>query len=279
MQKLILAVLVLTTLGTAQDTTLQDAEIVKALDTSAKGNNGEAIDSLVRMVNSKPSEGAFFYLGSLYVQQKEWARAAATFEDGAAKYPLSVRLNNAAAKAYEQLFNIPKALQAYRRANLLDPSIAYTGGGRFEPEYNAIYMPIVHDHRGANACAGRLYAGDDKMHFVVYMVFSGWGPGNDDSFEVPYAQIDAVEVDRKKGELAYDYSLTTLLTNLSGPRRRLASGEDSRIDLKFTFKQPINGYRGKAWTKSDIKFFFVEPETGEKMVKYLESKGVKITNR
>lgn len=277
MQRTLLAILLFCAMSAAQET--PETEIAQALDTYAQGNSAAGIDALVRITNSKPSEPAYYYLGSLYVQQKDWAKAAATFDDGGAKFPLSVRLHNAAGKAYEQLFNVPKAIEAYRRANLLDPAIVYTGGGRFEPEFNSIYMPIIHDHRGANACAGRLYVNDQKMHFVVYMVFSGWGPGNDDSFEVPYTQIDSVEVDRKKGEQAYDYSLITLLTNLSGPRRRLASGEEARTDLKFTFKQPINGYRGKPWTKPDIKFFFVEPEIGERMVKFLETKGVRITNR
>jgi tetratricopeptide (TPR) repeat protein len=273
----LLAVLLLAVVGSTQEA--PDAEIAKALDNYAQGNGAAGIEALVRITNSKPTEAAYYYLGSLYVQQKDWKKAAATFDDGASKYPLSVRMQNAAGKAYEQLFDVPKAIEAYRRTNLLDPTIVYTGGGRFEPEFNSIYMPIIHDHRGANACAGRLYVNDQKMHFVVYMVFSGWGPGNDDSFEVPISQIDSVEVDRKRGEQAYDYSLITLLTNLSGPRRRLASGEEARTDLKFTFKQPVNGYRGKAWTKTDIKFFFVEPDMGEKMVKFLESKGVRVSAR
>ena len=108
---------------------------------------------------------------------------------------------------------------------------------------------------------------------------SGAGPGNDDSFEVPYTQIEQVEVDRKKGDQMQDYSLITLLTNLSGPRRRLASGEQSRVDLKFSFKEPIRGYRGNPWTKNDIKFFFIEPEMGEHFIKYLEARDVKITLR
>jgi hypothetical protein len=76
-----------------------------------------------------------------------------------------------------------------------------------------------------------------------------------------------------------DYSIITLLTNQSGPRRRLAGGEESRVDLKFTFKQPIKGYRGNPWTKNDIKFFFIEPDSGERMVKFLATKDVKAAPR
>jgi hypothetical protein len=108
---------------------------------------------------------------------------------------------------------------------------------------------------------------------------SGFGRGNDDSFKAGYDQIASVEVDRKKGEMTNDYSILTLLTNLSGPRRRIASGEESRVDLKFTFKTPIAGYRGSPWTKTDIKFFFIEPEMGDKFIKFLENKQVRTTRR
>ncbi len=58
-----------------------------------------------------------------------------------------------------------------------------------------------------------------------------------------------------------------------------AAGEEARVDLKFTFTQPIKGYRGGAWAKEEIKFFFIEPENGDRLLKFLESKDVKSTLR
>lgn len=267
----------LTASGQAPPT--DNPELVQAVQQLAEGKYKEAIDVLQRLMVGSPSEPVYFHLGSAYLLAKDYRKAAAAFADGASKFPLSARLNNGAGLAYEQMLDLGPAVTHYRRANALDPTIIYTGGGRYDPEFDAIYIPVVHDHRGVNSCSGRLYVNDQKIHFVVYIVVSGYGPGNDDSFEAPYTQISEVEVDRKKGAQWVDYYIITLLTNLSGPRRRLATGEQSRVDLKFTFKQPIKGYRGNPWTKDDIKFFFIEPELGERFVKYLEGKDLKITLR
>lgn len=267
--------LLLSFCAAAQDS----ADLVKAVDLSVQGKRADAIELLKKVLAENPTEAAYFQLGNAYALEKNYDRAAATFEDGIVKHPLSARLNNAAALAYELQLKLGKALAFYRRATALEPSIAYTGGGRYEPEFDAIYIPVLHDHRGANSCSGRLYVDDHKMHFVVYHVFSGWGVGNDDSFEVPYANIAEVEVDRKKGMQAMDYSILTLLTNQSGPRRRIAAGEEARVDLKFTFKKPITGYRGNPWNKPDMKFFFVEPDSGDRFVKFLETRDIKSTVR
>jgi len=259
----------------AQQPQADASAVMKAIDLLAQGKRAEAIPLLEKLSAETPNEEVFYSLGHAYMAEKRYERAAAAFEDGAARFPLSARLWYNAGIAYEQGLNLAKALANYRRAVALDALIVYTGGSRYDPEFDAIYIPIVHDHRGMNACAGRLYIYPDKMHFVVYHVVSGMGPGNDDSFETPYTNISSVEVDRKKGEQAADYSIITLLTNQSGPRRRIASGEESRVDLKFTFKQPISGYRGGPWTKNDIKFFFIETESGERMMKFLETKDLK----
>jgi tetratricopeptide (TPR) repeat protein len=257
----------------------QEADLAKAIDQTAQGNYDAAVALLERLKQGTPSEAVYYYLGNAHWQHKSWEKARAVFEEGIAAFPLSGRLHNAAALAYEQQFDLAKAVQYYRKALALDPTIAYTGGGRYDPEFRAIYIPIVHDHRGANSCSGRLYVDEQKLHFVVYIVASGWGIGNDDSFETTLSNIELVEVDRKKGQLANDYSLITLLTNLSGPRRRIASGEESRVDLKFVFKQPVKGYRGNEWTKSEIKFFFIEPEVGDRYLKFLEAREVKVVQR
>jgi tetratricopeptide (TPR) repeat protein len=255
-----------------------EEDLSQAIELTAQGSYDTAISRLERLRQAAPSEAVYYYLGQAYLQ-KDLEKAVVTLGEGVAKFPLSGRLHNAIAVAYEQKFDLAKAVKFYRRATVLDPTLASTGGGRYDASFNSIYIPIVHDHRGANSCSGRLYVDDQKMHFVVYIVASGMGLGNDDSFESALTNLEYVEVDRKKGQLAYDYSLITLLTNLSGPRRRLASDEESRVDIKFVFKQPIKGYRGTAWNKSDIKFFFVEPEVGDRYLKFLESKGIKITQR
>jgi hypothetical protein len=250
-------------------------EMLKAIDLLAQGKASEAIPVLEKLTVAAPSEDAYFALGNAFVLVKNWDRAVGAFEDGAAKFPLSARLWNGAALVYERRMDVARAISLYRRAVAIDPNIAYTGGGRYDPEFDAIYVPVVHDHRGANSCLGRLYIYPGKIHYVVYIVASGAGPGNDDSFETPFGNISNVEVDRKKGEQMNDYSLLTMLTNQTSQKRRLAAGEEARVDLKFTFAEPIRGYRGNGWTKPDIKFFFIEPENGDRLLKYLESKDVK----
>jgi tetratricopeptide (TPR) repeat protein len=259
----------------AQDAGPGSAELLKAVDQLAAGKHDEGIDTLKQLLASDPSEQAFFTLGTAFLNKGSWDRAAATFEDGVAKYPLSARLYNGAGLANERQLLYPAAIGFYRKAVALEPTIAYTGGGRYDPEFDAIYLPVVHDHRGVNFCSGRLYVNGEKMHFVVYHVLSEWGQGNDDSFETPYANVSDVEIDRKAGEQYVDYGLFTLLTNLSGPRRRLSTTEQSRVDLKFIFRKPIAGYRGRPWTKNDIKFFFIEPEVGEQFIKFVERHDIK----
>ena len=278
MRKVLLCILLLMAAALAQQSS-QPTEFDKALGLIADGKQKEAIPILEKLMVSQPSEQVYAQLGSSYEHEEQWDKAAATYEDGATRFPLSARLNYGAGMAHERRMEPGKAIPFYRRAVRLDPTLGYQGGGRYDPEVDALYIPVVHDHRGANSCSGRLYYTDAEMHFIVYLVVSGFGRGNDDSFKAGFDQMDYVEVDRKKGELAYDYSILTLLTNLSGPRRRIAGGEESRVDLKFVFKQPIAGYRGSAWTKNDMKFFFIEPEMGDKFVKFLESKKVRTTAR
>ncbi|MGH9492156.1 MAG: tetratricopeptide repeat protein [Terriglobales bacterium] len=268
--------------STGQQTNAANAgksDLDKALELIAAGKHTEAIPMLERLMVQQPTEEVYYYLGGAHVHEKAWDKAAATYEDGATRFPLSARLNYAAGLANERRFEPGKALQFYRRAVRLDPMLAYQGGGRYDAEIDALYIPVVHDHRGVNSCSGRLYYDDKGMHYIVYLVYSGWGQGNDDSFQVNYDLIDNVEVDHKKGQQSIDYSVLTLLTNLSGPRRRIAAGEEARVDLKFFFKKPIEGYRGGPWTKNDLKFFFIEPEMGDLFVKYLASRGVRTTQR
>jgi tetratricopeptide (TPR) repeat protein len=254
-------------------------EMLKAIDLLAQGKAADAIPVLEKLTVDAPSEDAYFALGNAFRLVNKWDRAVGAFEDGAAKFPLSARLWNAAAMVYERRMDVARAISLYRRAVAIDPNIAFNGGGRYDPEFDAIYVPVVHDHRGANSCLGRLYIYPEKVHYVVYIVASGAGPGNDDSFETPYSNISNVEVDRKKGEQMNDYSLLTMLTNQTSQKRRLAAGEEARVDLKFSFAQPIKGYRGNPWTKQDIKFFFIEPDSGDRLLKYLESKEVKSSLR
>lgn len=276
---LVSAICVFTATAASAQTAAVNPDLAKVADLLGQKKYAEAIPLLEKLTADSPSEEAFYSLGNAYAHEKRWDRAIATYQDGAARYPFSSRLWNAAGLVYEQQFNLAKAIQAYRKAYALDPTLVAVGSGRYDPEFDALYIPVVHDHRGVNACAGRLYVYPDKIHYVVYHVVSGFGPGNDDSFEAPLTQISSVEVDRKKGEQAVDYSIITLLTNQSGTRRRIASGEEARIDLKFSFTTPIKGYRGAPWTKADIKFFFIEPETGESLLKYFESRDVKSTQR
>ncbi len=278
MRNILLSILLFAAAALAQQPA-ESPEFDKTLSLIADGKQKEAIPILERLKVSQPSEQVYAQLGSAYEHEAQWDKAAATYEDGATRFPLSARLNYGAGLVHERRMEPGKAIPFYRRAVRLDPTLAYQGGGRYDPEVDALYIPVVHDHRGANSCSGRLYYSDHEMHFIVYLVVSGFGRGNDDSFKADFDTIDYVEVDRKKGELAYDYSILTLLTNLSGPRRRIAGGEESRVDLKFVFKQPIAGYRGNPWTKNDIKFFFIEPEMGDKFVKFMESKKVRTTAR
>jgi tetratricopeptide (TPR) repeat protein len=266
-------------LGASAAPAQEASPLQQAIARLAEAKYAEATKILEGLVMEAPSEEAYYYLGLAHQRQGHGSEAALVFSSGAARFPLSARLANAAGVAYEQQFEVGKAIQHYRRAYALDPQVIYNGGGRYEPEFDAIYIPVVHDHRGANACSGRLYVNPEGLHFVVYIVASEWGPGNDDSFRTPLTNIEFVEVDRKKGQQAYDYSLITLLTNLSGPRRRVDTGEQTRVDLKFVFKQPLQGYRGKPWNKEDIKFFFIEPEVGERLLKFLEAQDVKSTLR
>lgn len=263
----------------AQQPHPDSSPMMKAIDLLAQGKRAEAIPLLEKISVESPTEEAFYALGHAYAQEKRFERAAAAFEDGAVRFPLSARLWFSAGITYERSLDLPKALAYYRKAVALDPNIIYSGAARYDPEFDAIFIPVVHDHRGVNSCAGRLYIYPDKMHFVVYHVVSEWGPGNDDSFETPWTNVGGLEIDRKKGTQYVDYSIITLLTNQSGARRRIASGEESRVDLKFTFKQPIKGYRGNPWSKNDIKFFFIEPDSGERLTKFLEKLDIKAIPR
>ena len=253
--------------------TAPSPEVVKAIDLLAANKADEAAKILEQQMVSAPGEEVYFYLGNAYWVKQDLNKAGASYEDGLAKYPLSARLANSAGRVAEEKFDVPRALKFYRRAVALDPQIAYTGGGRYDPENDAIYIPVVHDHRGLNACVGRLYVNETGIHYVVFEVWSGYGPGNDDSFKTPFTNIGGREVDRKKGENQWaDYRFIANLSGMSGPRRRVASGEENRVDVKFIFKEMIAGYRGNPWTKKDIKFFFVEPGIGERFVKYLDAK-------
>jgi tetratricopeptide (TPR) repeat protein len=252
-----------------------DADLLKAIDSLVAGKTEDAIPLLEKAAAAAPSEQIYLWLGKAYIDDKKPELALSMFQKGVAAFPTSARLWYMIGQMYEANMDPANAIPAYHRASVLDPPIVYTNSGRYDPDFDALYLPVVHDHRGANSCVGRLYVTNDKMHFVVYHVVSGWGQGNDDSFETPYSNISNVEVDRKSGTQWNDYSILTLLTNQSGTRRRIGTGEEARIDLKFTFDSPIHGYRGKPWDKNDIKFFFIEPENGEKLLKFLETKGVK----
>jgi len=260
-------------------TRAQDMNLVRAVDLLVEEDSAESIQALKALLDESASEENFYILGNAYSNEKKWEEAAGIFRAGCEKHPLSARLHNGAALALEKQFKIQEAIGFYRRTTALDAQIVYTGGGRYDPDFDAIYIPVVHDHRGANSCSGRLYITDKAMHYVVYIVASGFGKGNDDSFVIDWDSIEYVEVDKKKGEQMNDYSIITLLTNLSGPRRRMSSNEDTRIDLKFVFKGRIEGYRGKSWSKKDIKFFFIEPEVGAQFLAFLESQGVRTQMR
>jgi tetratricopeptide (TPR) repeat protein len=250
-------------------------DLAKASDLISQNKHGEALPLLQKAVAQESSEAAYVLLGNALLHEKQRDRALQVFQEGTTRYPMSARLWNAVGLQHEAAFNLPKAVEAYRRAVALEVSMAALGGGRYDQEFDTLYIPVVHDHRGANSCAGRVYVYDDKIHYVVYHVASGIGLGNDDSFETPFTNIAELEVDRKKGAQAFDYSIITLITNQSSARRRIASGDESRLDLKFTFGTPIHGYRGNAWTKAELKFFFVEPETGESLLKFMEAHKVK----
>lgn len=280
MKKILLTLLLTPLLALAQGGGSEEAILAQAVDKIVAKDHQAAIELLQPLaLVANPREDAFYYLGSAYTGAGDHRKAAATFADGASKFPLSARLHNAAAKAYEELFDLGMAVRYYRRTLALDPVVFYTGGGRYDAEFDAIYIPAVHDHRGMNSCGGRIYINDEEMHYVVYYVASGRGPGRDDSFRLPLDNLTFVEVDRKKGKQLADYSIMTMLFNLSGPRRRIAAGEQTRVDLKFVPEGGIHGYRGKPWKKKDIKFFFIEPEMGEKLVAYLKKRGIRVEKR
>ena len=255
------------------------AELQSAIDSLVAKKTDEAIPQLEKLAEAAPSEQLYLWLGKAYIDAKQPELARSIFEKGIKSFPISAKLWYMVGQMHEANMDPVNAIPAYRRASVLDPPIIYINSGRYDPDFDALYIPVVHDHRGANSCVGRLYVTAEKMHFVVYHVASGWGLGNDDSFEVSYSNISGVEIDRKSGQQMYDYSLLTLLTNQSGTRRRIDIGEEARIDLKFTFDSPIRGYRGKPWDKPDIKFFFIEPEKGELFLKFLQAKGLKSHER
>ena len=250
-------------------------DLARATDLLGQNKYGDALPLLEKVVAQDGTEQAFLLYGNALQHEKQGDKALKVYQDGAARHPLSARLWNAIGLFHEHKFDLTNAVSAYRRAFALDASVTATAGGRYDPEFDAVYIPVVHDHRGANACAGRIYVLGDKLHYVVYHVVSGAGLGNDDSFETPFTNIAEIEVDRKKGAQAFDYSIITLITNQSALRRRISSGDEARIDLKLTFGSPIHGYRGGSWTKAELKFFFVEPESGEQLLKYLEAHNVK----
>src|ERR1700752_2023713 len=97
MRKMALLILLLSVSALAQ----QPAEIDQALEKIAQGKHAEAIPVLERLMVSSPGEPVYYHLGGAYIHEKNWAKAAATYEDGAARYPLSARLNYAAGLANE----------------------------------------------------------------------------------------------------------------------------------------------------------------------------------
>ena len=266
-------------LALGQSAEAPSAELLGAIDALVAKKTDEAIPQLEKLAAAAPSEQLYMWLGKAYIDAKKPELALSMFEKGVKSFPISAKLWYMIGQMHELSMDPSNAIPAYRKASVLDPPIIYANSGRYDPDFDALYIPVVHDHRGANSCVGRLYVTADKMHYVVYHVASGWGLGNDDSFEVPYSNISDVEVDRKSGQQAFDYGILTLLTNQSGTRRRIATGEEARIDLKFTFDSPVRGYRGKPWDKPDIKFFFIEPENGESFLKFLQSRGLKTHER
>lgn len=280
MKKILPIVLLIPCIVLGQESSEVRPALRSAIHQVASGERDAAIKTLQLMAErGSATEVSYFILGNLYAQRKDWARAASTFVSGAERFPLSARLHNGAGEAYEEQFALTKAIRYYRQAVALDPVIIYSGGGHYDPEFDAIYTPVVHDHRRRNSCGGRLYMTEEKFHYVVYYVSSSWSRGKDDSFELRYSDLQTVEVNRKRGGQPYGFTLGALFTNPRGRRRRIANDEPSRLDLKLIPKDKIRGYRGTPWEKDSVKLFFMDPAAGEKFLALLKSRGVHTTLR
>lgn len=274
---IIFAVLFLFTAGICQDSGKESKGLTAAVQLIAAGQKAEGIKILESEILNNPSESAYYILGNAYMQQSQYAKAAELYAKGAEQFPLSARLHYAAGNAYEQQFIIDKALKGYRAAFALDPGRIYSGIGHYDPEFDGIFLSAVHDHAGARNCQGRLFVDSEQLHYVAYLTTGG----DDDSFKVKYSNIKSVEVDRKKGAGGFTSQyllLLNLINNLTTPRRLVFPDEIGRIDIKFEFDSPVEGYRSK-WKKDSFKFFFLEVGTAEGFVKYLGQKGLKVEDR
>ncbi len=249
-------------------------DLSKALQAYADGDYESALSVLEHLMLESPREDTYYLFGNALFNRKDWKKAAAVYADGAIRFPLSAKLHHAAGIAYAESFQFGEAIRHYRQAYLLDPLIVNQGGARFDPHLDAIYIPAMHDHRGARNCQGRLFISETEIHFVAYLTTGG----DDDSIRIKYTDIESVEIDRKKGGGVFaftaQYSAAMLLANLRGPRRLILPDEYSRLDLKFTFKNSLPGYRG-SWKKESFKFFFLETELGDLFLNFLEQKEVR----